>query len=661
MGQPVTSSRPRSLADSLRQWDDEALGRLLTLRPDLLRPIPRDITTLATRATTGPSTMRCLDQLDALDLVILAYVAEADRSRDGVIGAVMEQTSPAAGPAIAASLAKVRQMALVWGTDDLLHATHAVRDALAGQGNLPVGWPPAELALADCHSVAELDAQAGIRAREVLDAVRELLEEWGSQPPSVLRAGGLAIRDFSAAVDALHLDVPGTALVIEVAHAAGLLVDDHEESPSWVPTDRFDTWLTLGPGEAWAVLATAWLAMSRLPGLATPRTNLLHPDGERRAIPATRRAVLGLMEQAPIGRSVSPESIEAVLDYRQPRRAGALRNQVISVTLAEAAALGICSAGALTTAGRALLDPRGRAAEAMEAALPSQIDQVLIQADLTIVAPGPLIPDLDRDLRLLADVESRGHATVFRISQASLGRAFDAGWDTSKVREILGGASKTSLPQALGYLIDDVGRRYGAVRVGLGNSYIRCDDASTLTGMVNDRRLAALGLSRLADTVIVSSARPAELIEALTAAGYSPAAEGPDGSIVSRPRPQHRAPTPRRVSARKATDQGLVQAAVKALRSSESGPLARLHDSQAPARRPPVSGSAAVSLIKAALAEAVPVWVSYAELDGTTTEQVIDPIRVSAGAVAAFDHRTEQVRTFTMARIAAVALLDEQS
>ncbi len=659
----MTSSRPRSLADSLRQWDDEGLGQLLTLRPDLLRPVPKDITTLATRATTGPSTMRCLDKLDALDLVVLAEVAETDRSCDEVVGAVMERTSQEAKPAIATSLAKVRQMALAWGTDDLLHATHAVRDALASQGTLPAGWPPADLSLGDVHPTAELDAQGGIKAREVLAGVRELLENWGSRPPSVLRAGGLAIRDFSAAVDALHMDVSAAALVIEVAHEAGLLVDDHEESPSWVPTDRFDTWLTLESGEAWAVLATAWLSMARLPGLATPRTNLLHPDGERRAIPATRRAVLDLMAQAPMGYSVNPESIEAVLDYRQPRRTGALRSQVIAVSLAEATALGICSAGALTSAGRALLDAKGRAAEAMESSLPAQIDQVLIQADLTIVAPGPLVADLDRDLRLLADVESRGHATVFRISQASLGRAFDSGWDASKVREVLGGASKTALPQALGYLIDDVGRRYGAVRVGLGNSYIRCDDASTLTGMVNDRRLAGLGLSRLAETVIISSARPAELIESLTAAGYSPAAEGPDGSIVSRPRPQHRGPTPRsaRVSPRKASDEGLVKAAVKALRSTESGPLARSRDSQSPTSRPPVSGPAAVSLIKAALSESAPVWVSYAELDGTTTEQVIDPIRVSAGAVAAFDHRTEQVRTFTMARIAAAALLDDHS
>jgi len=40
--------------------------------------------------------------------------------------------------------------------------------------------------------------------------------------------------------------------------------------------------------------------------------------------------------------------------------------------------------------------------------LPQEVDHVLIQADLTAVAPGPLEQDFARRLALLADVESRG-------------------------------------------------------------------------------------------------------------------------------------------------------------------------------------------------------------------------------------------------------------
>ncbi len=46
----------------------------------------------------------------------------------------------------------------------------------------------------------------------------------------------------------------------------------------------------------------------------------------------------------------------------------------------------------------------------MRAALPEPIDYVLVQADLTLVAPGPLEPDLQDRIELVADVESAGAA-----------------------------------------------------------------------------------------------------------------------------------------------------------------------------------------------------------------------------------------------------------
>ncbi|MGC1208616.1 MAG: hypothetical protein WA880_11735, partial [Ornithinimicrobium sp.] len=60
---PETRDRPpapvaRSLADDLRHRSDEDLALLLAARPDLARPAPNDITTLAARANTRASTER---------------------------------------------------------------------------------------------------------------------------------------------------------------------------------------------------------------------------------------------------------------------------------------------------------------------------------------------------------------------------------------------------------------------------------------------------------------------------------------------------------------------------------------------------------------------------------------------------------------------------
>ena len=54
------------------------------------------------------------------------------------------------------------------------------------------------------------------------------------------------------------------------------------------------------------------------------------------------------------------------------------------------------------------------AAAAIDPHLPRPVDHVLLQADLTAVAPGPLETEVARRLHLLADVESRGGATVYR-------------------------------------------------------------------------------------------------------------------------------------------------------------------------------------------------------------------------------------------------------
>jgi predicted DNA-binding transcriptional regulator YafY len=52
------------------------------------------------------------------------------------------------------------------------------------------------------------------------------------------------------------------------------------------------------------------------------------------------------------------------------------------------------------------------------------------------------------------------------------------------------------------------------------------------------------------------------------------------------------------------------------------------------------------------------MWISYADTDGTNTDQIVDPIRLGSGTMTAFDHRTEQVRTFTIARVSGVAPLE---
>ena len=165
----------------------------------------------------------------------------------------------------------------------------------------------------------------------------------------------------------------------------------------------------------------------------------------------------------------------------------------------------------------------------------------------------------------------------------------------------------------------------------------------------------------------MSQAPSGELISGLRAAGYAPAAEAPDGTVVVRNLRQHRAASPRhrRIAASRPDPATLITAAVKGLRAGDRAAHAPRQTTIAgPAgvsRVRATTSTAIVAAIRTAISEATPVWIGYADTDGTTIEQIIDPIRISGGTVTAFDHRTEQVRGFMVARISGVALLESES
>jgi hypothetical protein len=165
-------------------------------------------------------------------------------------------------------------------------------------------------------------------------------------------------------------------------------------------------------------------------------------------------------------------------------------------------------------------------------ALPDGPDRFLLAGDLTVVAPGGLAPGVEARLAGLADREAAGSGT-WRIHDASLRRAFDEGGTAEEVLEFLRRHSSTPLPQALAYLVADVARRHGRLRVGGTTTYLRGDPAA-VAGAVRSAAGRRLGLRELAPGVAVTGRSQRELLAALRKAGEAPVAEEADGS----PRPE---------------------------------------------------------------------------------------------------------------------------
>src|SRR5690606_18670160 len=191
---------------------------------------------------------------------------------------------------------------------------------------------------------------------------------------------------------------------------------------------------------------------------------------------------------APCGLAPDAASVRERLAWEQPRCQGAGRDRLIEFALREAEQVGVTGLGAMSGHGRALAaGDVASAVAALAPLLPEPVDHVLLQADMTAVAPGPLTTELRRGLALAADVESTGGATVYRFSEESLRRALDAGQCADELLAMLERHSATPVPQPLRYLITDVARRHGRIRVGSASAYIRCDDPSLLDQVMADR------------------------------------------------------------------------------------------------------------------------------------------------------------------------------
>ena len=369
-----------------------------------MNPVPADLSALATRAATTTSVVRALDRLDLGTLQVLEAIAalpEPARVTDLAAGF----RGLGARPTVTI-VARLRELALLWGPDTELRLVRAVRQvfgehpgglgpALAGSrrgvaayaedpallqqvlGDAPSGagaaldrllwgppvgtvaaadrpvdprtaatpleWllarhlleplddttvvlprevalplrggllvpdlqpDPPEVAVAASREPGQVDRTAGQQAFAFVRNVDSLLQAWSLAPPTVLRSGGLGVRDLARTAALLDLDEARTAVVIETAYAAGLLAADGEIDEAWCPTPAYDIWAARPGAEQWALLAQAWLAMTRTPALADERdaagsrVNVLSRETERPGTPGARRSALEALAGLPAG------------------------------------------------------------------------------------------------------------------------------------------------------------------------------------------------------------------------------------------------------------------------------------------------------------------------------------------------------------------------
>ena len=293
-------------------------------------------------------------------------------------------------------------------------------------------------------------------AGQAMEAVRHteaLLAALDAEPAPVLRSGGVGVRELRRLAQSAGLDEPLAALLLEVASAAGLVGELEVTVPS-IAIGRATVDRQILPTAAVRRLA------GRLdrPALDRPGRGVAGDDpparagrAARRARPADQRAVAGGGTRP--ARRPSGGRCSAVLDRPGPGRRAHRRRGPRAAGLAGAPAQpwpgadlprGARRGGPARRhrAGRRSRvrpaaatpttrpppapagvrdDPLGQrpgadrspdappaAVAALDALLPAPVDHVLVQADLTVVVPGPPEPALAAELELAAESAGGG-------------------------------------------------------------------------------------------------------------------------------------------------------------------------------------------------------------------------------------------------------------
>lgn len=714
-----------SFAEELRSRGDKALAELFAARPDLLTPVPSDISALAARANSQPSLFRARDQLTQWEFDVLTAMAilpepfselevlqlvgkEAIKAieilwtrgftyKDGEkyripsnVRAIIGEFPAGLGPhatdklnlkelknAPDGALQLLERMA--WGPPrgqvvDVKKANANIKWLLDNKflvavdsqnvlmprevglhlrgGNIFKALTPKEPELAGAkRSQKSVDQAAIANISTFIRWAEELAHNWSDEPPTALKSGGLGVRDLKATAEHLGVSEDCAAFVAEILYLGGLVVIDTDDQI--LPTAAFDAWLSREAEERWHNLVTLWLQTSRVAGLIGKADGknvaALGPELDRSTIAALKKLTL---DQLVTHAELDPdqESLAALLTWLTPMRAN---REYIQWILREAEWLGITGQGAISSFGIALLEGEDLG---VQKALPAPVDHILIQGDNSAIAPGPLTVELANSIGTIADIESRGGATVYRFSEGSIRRGLDHGQTGEMIKEFLKRVSKTPVPQPLEYLINDVAKRHGRLRVGVGSSYIRCEDEGLIQQIVHDKKLEDIHIRKLAPQVLISDTDLHDLVNALRDAGYLPAIENETGILVSAPairRAKSRPKPPRIVGDPTSPTPALITAAVKALRAGDKATANK------PKSLPRTTANETLDILNQYIEEQASLTIGYADNNGGVTQKLIDPISISLGTLVARDHGTGEVAYFRIPRITGVAPASE--
>ena len=447
----MTATDARSLAHDLLQRDDASLVALL---------VARGVSPTVTWSDAFDAAEALLEPASAERAVVTVTAVEADALAAAIRGA--EPEAIAAGAVRDALYAR----ALV-DADGIPYP--AIADAVRGQ--VPTDAAAAAPApgtgsdavpATDADAAASRDAAAAEQAFASSGSLSDILHTALAAPLSRIGTGALGATERRRLSESGAVgDADAADELVEIAARAGLLAGQDRH---WLVTAAGVQWLRTGTVARWTEVAAALRA--HLPA-------------------AVRTSAGGWLS---LDRWAGAHPFDPTWPQRAHSEAALLRRWGMVAPDGEAPrwAAPLAAGSAVDT-------------DALQMLLPTEVDRVYLQNDLTAIAPGPLQPQLDVRLRSMARRESRAQASTYRFTPDTLADALKAGETAETLRAFLEELSLTGLPQPLAYEIERTARRHGTLRVGpdwQGRTRVTSDDEALLRTIAVDQALRPLGLVR---------------------------------------------------------------------------------------------------------------------------------------------------------------------
>lgn len=552
--------------------------------------------------------------------------------------------------------------------------------------------------------IAGGDDRGSAAAWETLRHVADLLKQLGSHPATTLKDGTVGVRETRVLCESLGLDIPEISTTVAFASAAGFVhVGTPHPLPAndnggdyFAPTLEADGFLEANLVDRWVCLALG----NRNSDAAPWRVDELSPEGKRiallsahshgPAVPAIREMVFRCCSEATS--STTPQlkngdvlalaDLRAVAAARFPITNARTSDEYLVGVINQLYALGLAVREAdpsgrirvgLTRAGRAFWKVHSATASDADSAveslrgvlaemLPPNASYFMVQADNTVVVPGPASPEMEKLLSEIAVLESPGLASVYRITEHSVSSALDSGFDAREIIDFINRFALGEVPQSIQYLLDDVARRHGKLRGGPAASFIRSDDPALIASLLTNSLAEQLGLRKIADTVVISQAPLSRVVDAAREGGFSIIAEDANGLVLdlsSQPsRIQAPAPALSPTKSQHGSGTEWINQVIETMRAGDraEAKTAAGRGTGIDIDDDPSSGTAAYNLLKRASRSGQDITISYVDRNGQSGRRRVRPVTVSGGQVDAIDPASGQVLRFLLHRITEVHL-----